>query len=126
VVYILDRSFEMVVAFLAILKAGGVYLPLDRSSEARLAFHARRREVPLLITQRSKRDSLPETTARVVLLDEEEDAFSKFPRGNLSSVSDPGHLATQFTLRAYGNPKGVMIPRSALVNFLYSMADAPG
>jgi len=123
----LDRSFEMVVAFLAILKAGGVYLPLDpKFPKPRLAFMLADAEVPLLITQRSKRDSLPETTARVVLLDEE-DAFSKFPRGNLSSVSDPGHLAyTIYTSGSTGNPKGVMIPRSALVNFLYSMADTPG
>jgi len=62
-----------------------------------------------------------------VLLDEEEDAFSKFPRGNLSSVSDPGHLAyTIYTSSALRGTQRVMIPRSALVNFLYSMADTPG
>jgi amino acid adenylation domain-containing protein len=124
----LDRSFEMIVAFLAILKAGGVYLPLDpKFPKPRLAFMIADAEVPLLITQRSKRDSLPETTARVVLLDEDEDAFSKFPRGNLSSSSDPGNLAyTIYTSGSTGNPKGVMIPRSALVNFLHSMADTPG
>jgi len=124
----LDRSFEMVVSFFAILKAGAVYLPLDpKFPKHRLAFMVGDAEVPLLLTQRSKTDSLPETTARVVLLDGEADAFPNFPSSNLRTDSLPHGLAYMiYTSGSTGNPKGVMIPRSALVNFLHSMAETPG
>jgi len=124
----MDRSIEMVVGFLAILKCGGVYLPLDpKFPKERLAFMLADAEVSLVLTQSAKKDSLPQTTARVVLLDESEDAFAKFSSKNLPSVSKPEHLAYMiYTSGSTGRPKGVMIPRSALVNFLFSMMEAPG
>src|SRR5258708_2006845 len=124
----LDRSVEMLVSFLAILKAGGVYLPLDpKFPKERLAFMLADAEVSLVLTQSAKMDSLPETAAQVVSLDEREDAFAKFPLTNLPSVSQPDHLAYMiYTSGSTGRPKGVMVPCSALLNFLLSMREAPG
>jgi len=123
----LDRSFEMVVAFLAILKAGEFIFRWTRSSEASPRFMLADAEVPLLITQRSKRDSLPETTARVVLLDEEGRRFQQVSRGNLSSVSDPWHLAYTIYTSALREPQRGYDPAKCVGSiFLYSMADTPG
>ena len=124
----LDRSLDSVVSLLAILKSGGTYLPLDpKFPEDRLAFMVVESEVSLLLTHSSTRSSLPETTARVVLLDRENEALSKSPATNILLSNDPNHLAYLiYTSGSTGKPKGVMIPRRALVNFLLSMAETPG
>jgi len=124
----LDRSVDSVASFLAILKSGGTYLPLDpKFPKDRLAFMLADSEVSLLLTHSSKRESLPETTARVVLLDQENESLSKAPVTNLSLSGDPERLAYLiYTSGSTGKPKGVMIPRRALVNFLLSMAEMPG
>jgi amino acid adenylation domain-containing protein len=124
----LDRSFDSVVSLLAILKAGGTYLPLDpRFPKSRLAFMLADSEVSLVLTHSAERESLPETAARIVLLDRENLFLSKAAVGNLSSGATSEHLAYLiYTSGSTGTPKGVMIPRRALVNLLLSMAETPG
>src|SRR5208283_4404968 len=79
----LDRSLDSVVSFLAILKSGGTYLPLDpKFPEDRLAFMLVDSEVSLLLTHSSKRESLPKTRARVVLLDRETKPLAKASEKN--------------------------------------------
>ena len=124
----LDRSFDSIISLLAILKSGGTYLPLDpRFPKDRLAFMLADSEVKLLLTHSSKLEDLPETTARIVQLDLENEALSKAPVANPSFESKPEHLAYLiYTSGSTGRPKGVMVPRLALVNFLLSMAETPG
>src|ERR1700684_1619493 len=67
----LDRSVEMLDGFPAILKAGVVYLPLDpKFPKDRLAFTLADAEVSLVLTESAKLTSLPETTAKIVSLDQ--------------------------------------------------------
>ena len=124
----LDRSFDSVVSLLAILKSGAAYLPLDpKFPQDRLAFMLDDSEVSLVLTHSSKRKSLPETSARVVLLDREDEALCKLPTTNLLLRNNPDDLAYLiYTSGSTGRPKGVMIPRRALTNFLLSMAETPG
>jgi amino acid adenylation domain-containing protein len=124
----LDRSFDSVVSILAILKSGGTYLPLDpKFPKERLAFMLADSEVSLLLTHSLNRESLPETTARVILLDRENASLAKAPAANLGLSNNPEHLAYLiYTSGSTGKPKGVMIPRRALVNFLLSMMETPG
>jgi len=124
----LDRSIESVVSLLAILKSGGTYLPLDpKFPKDRLAFMVADSEVSLVLTHSGKRESLPETSARVILLDRESEPLSRAPVTNRVPSSQPEHLAYLiYTSGSTGKPKGVMIPRQALTNFLLSMAETPG
>ncbi|MFZ0799167.1 MAG: amino acid adenylation domain-containing protein [Terriglobales bacterium] len=124
----LDRSFDSVVSLLAILKSAGTYLPLDpKFPEDRLAFMQADSEVSFLLTHSSKRERLPKTTARVILLDREGASLANAPVTNLTLTSNPEHLAYLiYTSGSTGKPKGVMIPRRSLVNFLSSMAETPG
>ena len=123
-----DRSFDSVVSLLAILKAGGTYLPLDpKFPKERLAFMLADSEVSLVLSHSSVRDRLPETTARVVLLDQDKESLSEAPSTNLFVSNNPDHSAYLiYTSGSTGKPKGVMTPRRALVNFLLSMAETPG
>src|SRR5580692_2870902 len=56
----LDRSLEMVVAILGVLKAGGCYVPIDLAyPKARVAFMLEDAAAPILLTQASLASSLP-------------------------------------------------------------------
>jgi amino acid adenylation domain-containing protein len=124
----LDRSLDSVVSLLAILKSGGTYLPLDpKFPKDRLAFMLTDSEVRLVLAHSSSRGSLPETTARVILLDGEDKALANSSVTNLRLDNRPEDLAYLiYTSGSTGRPKGVMIPRRALVNFLLSMKQTPG
>jgi len=124
----LDRSFDMLVAFLGILKAGGAYLPLDpKFPKQRLAFMLSDASVSILLTQQSLLPILPDSSAQLVLLDADPHPCSSFPSSNLPLITDSANLAyVIYTSGSTGNPKGVMIPRIALTNFLLSMLEAPG
>jgi len=124
----LDRSLDSVVSLLAILKSGGTYLPLDpRFPKDRLAFMLADSEVSLVLTDSSNHEDLLTTAARVIRLDRADDVISKSPATNLRPNCTPEHLAYLiYTSGSTGRPKGVMISRSALSNFLLSMAEKPG
>ena len=124
----LDRSFDSVVSFLALLKCGGTYLPLDPMfPKDRLQFMAEDSGLSMLLTHSQRKDSLPRSSAPVVLLDREEESIGRSPETNVELSCDPLGLAYLiYTSGSTGRPKGVMVPRRALCNFLLSMLEAPG
>jgi amino acid adenylation domain-containing protein len=124
----LDRSFDSDISFLAILKCGGIYLPLDpKFPKSRIEFMIADSGLSLLLTSSARQQTLPQTTARVLLLDRESEAIAKAPAANLCLSGNPEQIAyIIYTSGSTGKPKGVMIPRRALVNFLLSMAETPG
>ena len=125
----LDRSVELVVALLGILKAGGGYVPLDPSFPAeRLQFMLEDAKVPLVITTRDKLVDAPRTeTSQTLFLDSdaaEIDGEVATACGPTSHSSDRAYVI--YTSGSTGKPKGVEIPHTAAVNFLRAMAKEPG
>ncbi len=63
-----ERSLEMIIGLLGILKAGGAYLPLDPSyPPERLAFMLADAAAPVLLTQASLADALPDVASAFYL-----------------------------------------------------------
>jgi amino acid adenylation domain-containing protein len=124
----LDRSLEMVVALLGILKASGSYLPLDTQyPRERLAFMLRDAQVPVLLTQQRLRDNLPEHESQVIAIDSDRYLIAQESEDNLPGETQPESLAyVIYTSGSTGEPKGVQIPHRALVNFLSAMSREPG
>jgi amino acid adenylation domain-containing protein len=118
-----SRSPDMLVALLAVLKAGGAYLPLDPHFPTdRLAFMIADAKAPVLITEGRLRGSLPEDAARVVCLDSDRAAIDEESDANLAGDPDPANLAyVIYTSGSTGRPKGVQVPHAALANLLTSM-----
>jgi len=125
---LVERSLEMVVGLLGILKAGGAYVPLDPAyPRDRVAFMVEDSEVPVLLTQRHLLGSVPESHAKVVVLDSDWREIAKEETGNLVGRVDATNLAyVIYTSGSTGKPKGVQIPHRAVVNFLASMSQEPG
>ncbi len=126
-----ERSAGMVVALLAVLKAGGAYLPLDPDYPAqRLAHMLRDSGARLVLTQgRCCSRCWRRQAARVEAwrLDEAEAAAADEADTNLGVSLHPDSLAyVIYTSGSTGTPKGVMVRHDALASFLATMADRPG
>ncbi len=123
-----ERSLEMVVGLLSILKAGGSYVPLDPAyPRERLALMIEDSQLPLLITQQALRNQFAEPNVQVICLDADWPAIAQHSNENLDSGVTPENLAyTIYTSGSTGKPKGVQICHRTAVNFLHSMRFAPG
>jgi len=124
---LMERSIEMVVALLGVLKAGAAYVPLDPSyPPARLAFMLNDAGVPVLLTQQSLLRDLPEHAAQVICLDAGDELESESGE-NLSDGAAASNLAyVIYTSGSTGKPKGAMNTHRGIVNRLLWMQDAYG
>jgi amino acid adenylation domain-containing protein len=107
----MERSVEMIVGLLAILKSGAAYVPLDPSyPKERLAFIIEDSQLPLLVTEKKLVNSLPPHQAGVVCIDSEKDAISSQIKENPKTDVTPDNLAyVIYTSGSTGKPKGVLI-----------------
>lgn len=125
----LERSEEMIVAVLGVLKSGAAYVPLDPQFPAeRLAFMAEDAAISLLLTERSLRGVVPQGDG-VPLLEIDTDSRSIQSQHDEPLPDYPSSLDLAYviyTSGSTGKPKGVQIPHRALANFLHSMRLEPG
>jgi amino acid adenylation domain-containing protein len=115
-----ERSPEMIVGMLGILKAGGGYVPLDPGHpRQRLMFMIEDAGVSLLVTQQQLRERLAQPTGSTVCLDADWEAIARESRENLSGPGMPESLAyVIYTSGSTGSPKGVMVSHRALAQYL--------
>jgi len=118
-----ERGFEMIVALLAVLKAGGAYLPLDPAyPPERLQFMLRDSTPLALLTQSHLEALFSETsdTLRVLHLDDANAPWHGYPDRNPRRDSiglSPSHLAYLiYTSGSTGKPKGVLCEHRGLCN----------
>ena len=129
VVYV-DRSLEMLISILGILRAGGAYIPIDAAFPIeRLQIVLEDSEPHLIITQDNLVQHIPKLSNKVQLIEE------LFTQNNSSEsllhpprpIIFPSQIAYAiFTSGSTGRPKGVQITHQALANFLCSMEKSPG
>ncbi|MEC3979513.1 non-ribosomal peptide synthetase [Amycolatopsis sp. H20-H5] len=121
---LLERRPEMLVALLAVHRAGAAYLPIDpRYPAQRVAYVLGDSAVEVVLTQASLAGPLGDASHTVVLVD----APSPPSAALDESGPDGDELAyVIYTSGSTGRPKGVMISHGALANFLLSMLERPG
>src|SRR5205823_788791 len=121
------RSVELVVGLLAVLKAGGMYLPIDPAYPAeRIGFVFADAAPVVVLTTEELRPVVPESGAAVLVMDSARTAaeLAGVAGGDPGLAASPGHAAyVIYTSGSTGRPKGVVISRGALLNFLLSMRE---
>ncbi|NCS00741.1 MAG: amino acid adenylation domain-containing protein [Microcystis aeruginosa G13-11] len=120
-----ERSLDMIVALFGILKAGAAYLPLDPEyPQQRLQFMLEDSQVPLLLTQHSLIDKLPNHQAKTVFLAETWEEIKPMNRDNLTGKVTASNLANViYTSGSTGKPKGVMVEHQGLCNLALAQID---
>lgn len=129
----MERSLNMVVSLLAVLKAGAAYVPLDPGyPRERLAFLLRDARASILLTQSKLIPILPEHEAEVICLDTESKRIAQQSQTPITSTIDINNIAyVIYTSGSTGRPKGVMVTHRNVANFFTAMDDrldpkAPG
>jgi amino acid adenylation domain-containing protein len=120
----LSRSAEMIVAMLGVLKAGGVYVPLDVDyPRARLLLMVEDTGLRVVVTSSELRETMADIGARLVEIDTEAEAIAAEGRARLESTQQPGgeRLAyIIYTSGSTGRPKGVAVSQSAVSRLVFN------
>ncbi len=118
----LERSPEMVVAVLGVLKAGAAYVPLDPDyPEDRLRYMLADSAPAVLLTRGALAARFGGSGVPVVALDADASAWAGLPGANPGRGGlGPDHLAyVIYTSGSTGRPKGVMVPHRGLTNYVW-------
>jgi amino acid adenylation domain-containing protein len=116
----LERSTDLVVAILAVLKAGGAYLPLDTSYPAdRFAFMLEDAGPVAMVTSETLLDSLPPVTVPMVCMERDRSALEALPTTNPHVSVGADNLAYSiYTSGSTGRPKGVLVTHRNVARLL--------
>lgn len=124
----LERSFEMLVALLAVMKSGAAYVPLDPSYPAdRIAYILEDAKAVAIVSESVIGDALATVTVPVICVDQKSHAIATMPKEAPECHATASNLAyVIYTSGSTGKPKGVQIAHCSAVNFLESMGSEPG
>ena len=123
-----ERSVEMAVGLLGILKAGAAYVPLDPSYPAdRLAFMIEDAGLETILTLEKHHDVLGGYAGSVVDLDGDAARIAAEAASPPDAAVKPGDLAyVIYTSGSTGKPKGVMVSHRNVANFFAGMDERVG
>ena len=122
----LERCPDMVISVLAVMKAGGAYLPLDPTyPRDRLAFMLEDAQAPVLITHAPLLDWLPEHAGTVVCLDADQDKIAKEAETRPEADVTAESLAyVIYTSGSTGLPKGALLRHRGICNLSRAQREA--
>ncbi|WP_353122979.1 condensation domain-containing protein, partial [Planktothrix agardhii] len=119
----LERSLDMIVGLLAILKVGGAYVPIDPDyPQERISFMLQDTQVKVILTCESLQTSLPNHQSIVVCLDKDWQQINQASQENLNSTVSADNLAyITYTSGSTGKPKGVEITHRSVNRLLFGV-----
>ncbi len=122
----MERSAALLVAMLAVWKAGAAYVPVDPAYPAdRRAYMLADSGATVVLSDTASAEGIPATDARVVVVDAI-DLSAEAGTATLVDVDADALAYVIYTSGSTGRPKGVMVPHRGVANFLESMRREPG
>jgi amino acid adenylation domain-containing protein len=114
-----ERSLDMIVAVLGVLKAGGAYLPIDPSyPQERLEFMLQDSQVAILITQQP---AVTRANLQVICLDRDQSLIAQQSQNHPISTTTATNLAyVIYTSGSTGQPKGALVEHHSLANLAHA------
>ena len=124
----LQPSVEMLIALLGVWKAGGAYVPLDPNyPNQRLLFMLNDAAARVLLTDDKSSAALGSVACETIRMDSDWTVIAEESGHNLIPSAAPANLAyVMYTSGSTGQPKGVMVLHSGLVNYLLWAIQAYG
>jgi amino acid adenylation domain-containing protein len=124
----LERSADLLVALLGVLKSGAAYVPIDPSyPPERQEFMLQDAQIPVLVSQEQLVGSLSGHEARVICLDRDLELIASAPEHAPAIDPDPERPAyVIYTSGSTGRPKGVQVSHRSVANLVAHMRRAPG
>ncbi|MGG6293707.1 non-ribosomal peptide synthetase [Leptolyngbya sp. AN02str] len=121
----LERSLDVMVAMLAVLKAGSAYLPLDISlPSAGVQARLLDAQAEIVLTHAGLLPSFSPEVAQVVCLDRDWGAIAQHSTENPASSATPAHLAyLLYTSGSTGQPKAVAVEHRQLLHYVHSVVE---
>lgn len=113
----LNRSLEVIIAMLAVVKAGGAYIPIDPTyPKDRINYMLDSSHAEILLTKKHLENNIE--FKNKISIDLKNSDVYKFSTENLKNINEPEDLIyCIFTSGSTGKPKGVMIPHRVISNF---------
>ncbi|MDG2156241.1 MAG: non-ribosomal peptide synthase/polyketide synthase, partial [Gammaproteobacteria bacterium] len=118
----MERSLDLVVSILGVLKAGGGYLPLDPNyPEDRLAFMVEDSQTPIIVTHEAAAERVPASNAEIIVLGT---LATDLPENNPDIAVSSSQLAyVIYTSGSSGKPKGVLIEHANVTRLMRATED---
>ncbi|ARU63210.1 hypothetical protein CBW65_21185 [Tumebacillus avium] len=120
-----NRSIEMIISVMGILKSGGAYLPIDPDApQARIDYLLEDSNALLIITKDFLLDKLTGFNGEVFSLDKEMPVVGTYPATPVASELTPDDLAyVIYTSGSTGKPKGTMLHHRGLCNLAVAQGE---
>ncbi|SFM31013.1 amino acid adenylation domain-containing protein/thioester reductase domain-containing protein [Gracilibacillus orientalis] len=116
----LERSKDLIVAMLAIVNIGAIYVPIDTANpKERIEFIIEDSKISVLITTSAIISNMPVVNIGAILLDNESTQIVAANRINHQKEVEPTDVAyMMYTSGSTGTPKGVMVPHQGIIRLV--------
>ena len=123
-----ERSENMLIYLVGIMKSGAGYVPLDPAYPSdRLQYMIDHSKMKLIVTQTDTLERVQEFKKPTIDLQAVNKEIYSLDSGQVTSHAKPTDTCyVIYTSGSTGKPKGVVVPHGPVVNFLYSMQQTPG
>jgi len=116
----IERSAEMLVSLLGILKTGAAYLPLDPSyPQERLSLMLEDGKIKVLVTQERLEEMLPPHAAKTILIDSDWETIARESGESFNTAATTEDLAyVMYTSGSTGKPKAVAVTHQSVLRLV--------
>ena len=119
-----ERSLEMIVGLLGVLKSGAAYVPIDTTfPQDRISFMLADAKVAAVLTQSHLLENLPAYAAPIVCLDRFSWSGAEMPKQGKTEFRPDNLAYVIYTSGSTGRPKGVGIEHMNIVNYTLGVSD---